>query len=220
MIVVEIKNSDCGCKHGKEVLSEDAMDVFTDFLTGQGSAVSQALADYVAEVIIEMVLDEFAPNFEESYPAAHKILVKTVAAIDLDDIMALTGMRGDKKGTCQRIAGIIVTGMERALVSIVAKEMGDMIKGMAPEGGQGAVSDLLASAISVLGNTTQLSANVVAAVFSEQTKGSLNDKIATTICEFDFSDAASKILGDASGDLAKVFGVGGKEIKSFLGDLF
>ncbi len=218
MIIVELKKHDCGCR-SKKVLNEDMMDAFTDFLTGQGSAVSQALADYVAEVIIEMVLDEFAPNFEENYPAAHKILVKTLAAVDLDDIMALTGMGGDKKDTCQRVAGIIVTGMERALVSIVAKEMNNMIKDLAPSG-EGVIPELLAAAMSTLGNATQLSANIAAAVFSEQMKGSLNDKLATAICEFDFSDAASKIVGGASDDLAKVFGVGGKEVKSFLGDLF
>jgi hypothetical protein len=210
-IIVEFKSKESCCRESQNVLTEQQMDALMGFLTGQkGGAAGESFRTMAARSIIDSVLSRMVPELKDN-KLLYRSLVNTIAAIDLDDLLSLTGITGDKKGTCKRIAGIVVQGLENTLVELVSNAVTEKIRELAPEGDPDSpFTRLFGDTIRQLTSAGNLTAQLAAGIFTEDIKGSLTDNISNFICEIEFADLAKA----AFGDLGALAAQGGEELVS------
>jgi len=219
-IIIEVKsNKDC-CRENKNVLTEQQMDQFMDFLKGEkGGTVGESIRTQVVKSLIDTVLVKMFPDLKD-YPKLRTVIDNTLAAIDLSDLLALTGISGNKPNACKRIAEILVQGTENAVVDIITIMITEKIRELAPEEGDSfnPINRLLRDVINIVTSGGGVAARISAGVFTENVKGSLTDQISEFICESDFADIAK----DAFGDVGDLLGRGFEEledtIKGFLSE--
>ena len=214
-IIIEVKsNKDC-CRENKNVLTEQQVGSIMKFLKGEeGGKAGESFRTLAARSIIDTILSKMVPELKNNR-ALYRGLVNTLAAVDLEDLMTLTGVAGNKEMSCKRIAGIIVQGIENTLVELVATAVTDKIRDMAPEGGQDSpFTKLLGDTIRSLASGGNLAAQLAAGIFTEELEGSLTDDISEFICNIEFKEIASA----AFGDIGSIAAAGGEELaKAFKG---
>jgi len=189
------------------------------FLKGEkGGTVGESIRTQVVKSLIDTVLVKIFPDLKD-YPKLRTVIDNTLAAIDLSDLLALTGISGNKPNACKRIAEILVQGMENAVVDIITIMITEKIRELAPEGDSfSPINRLLRDVINIITSGGGVAARISAGVFTENVKGSLTDQISEFICESDFADIAK----DAFGDVGDLLGRGFEEledtIKGFLSE--
>ena len=179
------------------------------FLKGEeGGKTGESFRTLAARSIIDSILTRMVPELKDN-KLLYRGLVNTLAAVDLDDVMALTGLTGDKPKTCKRIAEIVVQGLENTLVELVASAVTEKIRELAPEGdADSPFTKLLGDTIRTLATAGNLTTQLAAGIFTEDIEGSLTDSISDFICDIDFSDIAQAAFGDLGGLAA----AGGEEL--------
>ena len=216
-IIVEIKSNKECCRENKNILTEQQLNTIMKFLKGEkGGPAGESFRTLAARSIIDSVLSRMVPELKDN-KLLYRGLVNTLAAIDLDDFMALTGAVGDKPKTCKRIAGVVVQGLENTLVELVATAVTEKIRELAPQGdADSPFTKLFGDTIRSLASAGNLTAQLTAGIFTEDIKGSLTDNISDFICDIDFSDIAQAAFGDLGGLAA----AGGEELIDAFKGLF
>ena len=215
-IIVEIKSNNTCCRESQNILTEQQMDQVLDFLKGEkGGTVGQSFRTQILKSIIDSILIRVFPDIKE-YPKLRTVIDNTLASIDLSDLLALTGISGDKPNACKRISQILVQGMENAIIDILTIMISDKIKELAPDEGDSfnPINRLLRDVINIVSSGGGLAARIAAGVFTENVKGSLTNEISEFICETDFADLAKDAFSGI--DFAK----GGEEIVSAIKGFF
>ena len=215
-IIVEIKSNNTCCRESQNILTEQQMDQVLDFLKGEkGGTVGQSFRTQILKSIIDSILIRVFPDIKE-YPKLRTVIDNTLASIDLSDLLALTGLSGDKPNACKRISQILVQGMENAIIDILTIMISDKIKELAPDEGDSfnPINRLLRDVINIVSSGGGLAARIAAGVFTENVKGSLTNEISEFICETDFADLAKDAFSGI--DFAK----GGEEIVSTIKGFF
>ena len=215
-IIVEIKSNNTCCRESQNILTEQQMDQVLDFLKGEkGGTVGQSFRTQILKSIIDSILIRVFPDIKE-YPKLRTVIDNTLASIDLSDLLALTGISGDKPNACKRISQILVQGMENAIIDILTIMISDKIKELAPDEGDSfnPINRLLRDVINIVSSGGGLAGRIAAGVFTENVKGSLTNEISEFICETDFADMAKDAFSGI--DFAK----GGEEIVSTIKGFF
>jgi hypothetical protein len=216
-IIIEVKSNKECCRENKTVLTEQQLNTIMKFLKGEeGGKTGESFRTLAARSIVDSILSRMVPELKDNR-VLYRGLVNTLAAIDLDDVMALTGISGNKPKTCKRISEIVVQGLENTLVELVATAVTEKIRELAPEGdADSPFTKLLGDTIRSLASAGNLTAQLAAGIFTEDIKGSLTDNISDFICDIDFGDIAKASFGDL-GDLAVA---GGEELVDAFKGLF
>jgi len=219
-IIVEINSNNTCCRESQNVLTEQQMNQFMDFLKGEkGGTVGESLRTQMVKSLIDTVLIKIFPDLKD-YPKLRTVIDNTLAAIDLSDLLALTGMTGNKPDACKRIAEILVQGMENAIVDIITIMISKKIRELAPDESDSfsPINRLLRDVINIVTSGGGLAARISAGVFTENVKGSLTDQISDFICESDFADIAKEAFGDIGDLLGAGFEGLQDTIKGFLSE--
>ena len=209
-IIVEIKSKESCCRESQNILTEGQMDQVLDFLKGEkGGTVGQSFRTQILKSIIDSILIRVFPDIKQ-YPKLRTVIDNTLASIDLSDLLALTGISGDKPNACKRISQILVQGMENAIIDIITIMISNKIEELAPDKGDSfnPINRLLKDVINIVSSGGGLAGRIAAGVFTENVKGSLTNEISEFICETDFADLAKEAFSGI--DFAK----GGEEIVS------
>ena len=218
-IIVEFKSKESCCRESQNVLTEQQMDQFIKFLKGEeGGTLGQSFRTQIVKSLIDTVLIRMFPEIKE-YPKLRTVIDNTLASIDLSDLVALTGMTGNKPEACKRISEILVQGMENAIVDIITITITEKIRELAPAGGRDAFSPinrLLRDVINIITSGGGFATRISAGVFTENVKGSLTDEISDFICESDFADVAKSVFGSAG----KLIDAGLEGLSGSLKDIF
>ena len=215
-IIVEIKSKESCCRESQNILTEGQMDQVLDFLKGEkGGTVGQSFRTQILKSIIDSILIRVFPDIKQ-YPKLRTVIDNTLASIDLSDLLALTGLSGDKPNACKRISQILVQGMENAIIDIITIMISNKIEELAPDKGDSfnPINRLLKDVINIVSSGGGLAGRIAAGVFTENVKGSLTNEISEFICETDFADIAKDAFSGI--DFAK----GGEEIVSTIKGFF
>ena len=219
-IIIEVKSNKECCRESQNVLTEQQMDQFMDFLKGEkGGAVGGSLRTQIVKSLIDTVLIKIFPDLK-NYPKLRTVIDNTLAAIDLSDLLALTGISGNKPNACKRIAGILVQGMENSIVDIITIMISEKIRELAPDEGDSfnPINRLLKNVTNIFTSGGGIAARISAGVFTENVKGSLTEEISEFICESDFADIAKDVFGDVGDMLGSGFEDLQGTIKGFLSE--
>ena len=215
-IIVEIKSKESCCRESQNILTEGQMDQVLDFLKGEkGGTVGQSFRTQILKSIIDSILIRVFPDIKQ-YPKLRTVIDNTLASIDLSDLLALTGISGDKPNACKRISQILVQGMENAIIDIVTITITEKIRNLVPdkEDTFNPINSLLRDVINTINSGGVIASRIAAGVFTENVKGSLTNQISEFICETDFADMAKDAFSGI--DFAK----GGEEIVSTIKGFF
>tara|TARA_R100000008_G_C3511383_1_gene129003 strand:- start:58 stop:723 length:666 start_codon:yes stop_codon:yes gene_type:complete len=217
-IIVEIKSKESCCRESQNVLTEQQMDQFMKFLKGEeGGTLGQSFRTQIVKSLIDTVLIRMFPEIKE-YPKLRTVIDNTLASIDLSDLVALTGMTGNKPDACKRISEILVQGMENAIVDIITITITEKIRELAPDESDSfsPINRLLRDVINIITSGGGFATRISAGVFTENVKGSLTDEISDFICESDFADVAKSVFGSAG----ELIDAGLEGLSSSLKDIF
>jgi len=217
-IIVEFKSKESCCRESQNVLTEQQMDQFIKFLKGEeGGTLGQSFRTQIVKSLIDTVLIRMFPELKE-YPKIRTVIDNTLASIDLSDLVALTGMTGNKPDACKRISEILVQGMENAIVDIITITIINKIRELAPDKSDAfsPFNRLLRDVINIITSGGDLATRVSAGFFTENVKGSLTDEISDFICESDFADVAKSVFGSAG----KLIDAGLEGLSGSLKDIF
>lgn len=184
-IIVEMK----GCCR-KQKLDEGLIDSAVELFTSD-AGFAEAARSKIAEKLVEAMFEYLFGGFSEGAKATilYKTILKSVAALDLEDYVAMLRGGAAKRPVCQKLAAATVTGLLKVINSEIIGELeiiskkftgaekvsfGGMLTGVL-----GSVGDFISSSM----------------IEDLKAKGIL-DKLADVICEIDAMDLLKKQFGD------------------------
>jgi|TARA_R110002020_G_scaffold16884_2_gene59960 uncharacterized membrane protein len=213
-IIVEIKSKKSCCRESNIVLTEQQASDVLGFLSGEkGGNIGAAIRTTIAKQVVEM----FVPASLESFLKEKKlynVFVNTVSAIDLDQVLALVGKGENKRSACENVAEVVLQGLEKTMIGLVSQKLRDFRADL-PSGDDSPFLSIFSDLAGLALSGGALATNIAGAIFTENTKDSLNQQIADQLCDIDYEKmfgdvfgqfgGAAKFASDAAGDVVDFF---------------
>jgi len=127
-IIVEIKSKESCCRESNIVLTEQTMNNVLGFLSGgKGGNIGAAIRTEIVKQVIDMLIPEDLAAYLKQRNL-YNVFVNTISAIDLDQILALIGKGGNKRGACENIAEVVLQGLEKTMINLIAQKLREFRK--------------------------------------------------------------------------------------------
>lgn len=213
-IIVEIKSKESCCRESNIVLTERTMNSVLGFLTGEkGGNIGAAIRTSITKEIIEMLIPEKLVSYLKQRNL-YNVFVNTISAIDLDQVLALIGKGENKRGACENIAEVVLQGFEKTMINLIVQKLREFRKDL-PTGDDSPFLSIFSDLASLALSGGALAGNIAGAIFTENTKNSLNRQIADKLCDVDYKKLFGDVFGEFGGAAEFAAGAAGDVVDFF-----
>lgn len=184
-IIVEIK----GCCR-KQKLDEGLIDSAVELFTSDAGFAEEARS-MIAEKLVEAMFEYLFGGFSEGAKATilYKTIKKSIAALDLEDYVAMFRGGAAKRPICQKLAEATITGLLKVVSDEIAGEVG-MISQKFTGAEKGSFGRMLTNLFTDMGSF--VSRSMIEDLKAQGVIGELTN----IICKIDTMDLLSKQFGD------------------------